>query len=82
LHPDVNGNCTLKLGTGMLENNYEIIQPIDGSAINGKFPCGREQTNYEGKTIKLPLNLTCDSCTLQLTWETKASGKMHMCSDI
>ena len=32
--------------------------------------------------IKLPNNLTCDDCTLQIEWETKAAGLQYMCSDI
>jgi len=83
VHPDATGNCTLRLGAGLMQSNFEVIRPLDKSAdIHGKFPCGRDQSDYDGKMIKLPLNLTCDECTIQLEWETKASGKLHMCSDI
>ena len=83
VHPDSKSNCTVSLGQGNQQQNYEALIPLDGSAnSHGKFPCGREQSNYDGKTFKLPRNLTCDDCTIQMKFETKASGKHHMCSDI
>jgi len=36
----------------------------------------------EGAVIHLPRNTSCDSCVIQLVWETKAVGKMYMCADI
>ena len=56
---------------------------MDGSGNrNGKFACGREQNNYDGKTFKLPNNLTCDECSVQMKFETKSAGRQHMCADI
>jgi hypothetical protein len=82
VHPDASGNCTLRLGSGETQGDLEVVRPFDKSDVNGKFPCGREQTNYEGKIVKLPANLSCDDCVLQVEWETHATGKQYMCSDI
>ena len=46
------------------------------------FPCGRRVAALEGALFHLPKNMSCDSCVLQMTWETKSVGKMYMCSDI
>ena len=66
VHPDVLGNCTIRLGSGVNQGAFNVIQPVDGSGkkTKGKFPCGREEKSYDGKLIKLPFNLTCDDCTL------------------
>lgn len=83
MHADIVGNCTIRLGSGVSQENFQVIKPIDGSANKlGKFECGREHNNYDGKVIKLPKDLTCDDCTIQLEWETKAAGVLYMCSDI
>ena len=83
VHPDELGNCTIRLGAGANMATYSVLKPLDKSDNgSGKFPCGREQTSYEGKNFKLPLNMSCDDCTLQLEFQTKASGSMYMCSDI
>lgn len=84
LHPDAAGNCTIRLGSGVSQGGFKTLQPVDKSGLtsSGKFPCGREQSNYDGKLIKLPSNLTCDACTLQVEFETKASGKLFMCADM
>ena len=36
----------------------------------------------EGKEVHFPKNFSCDSCTLQIEWETKQGGRQYMCSDI
>ena len=86
IHPDLTGNCTIRLGDGLTDapDEFETLFPLDGSAdkTSGKFPCGRTTTSMEGKEIKFPKNMTCDSCTLQILWETKISGSMYMCSDV
>jgi hypothetical protein len=68
IHPDLNGNCTIKLGDGLTDSAEELLVlfPLDGSANNteGKFPCGRTTTSMEGKEVRFPKNLTCDECTL------------------
>ena len=85
-HPDLYGNCTIRLGDGLTDapNEFEVLFPLDGSGnkTDGKFPCGRSTTSMEGKEVRFPKNLTCDECTLQLIWETKISGNQYMCSDI
>jgi hypothetical protein len=77
IHPDLTGNCTIRLGDGLSEEDMDVLMPLDGSAntTEGKFPCGRTTSSMEGKEVKLPKNLTCDDCTLQIVWETKISGK-------
>ena len=82
--PDVKGNCTLKLGSKSDSGSFTTLLPVDGSGNKnkGKFPCGRESSSQEYKIIKFPANTTCDSCTLQLVWDTKAAGKLNMCADI
>lgn len=32
--------------------------------------------------VQLPFNFSCESCVLQVQWETKALGNIYMCSDI
>ncbi len=72
-HPSVDGNCTVRIGQGLDEDEFFILKPRDGSANkDGSFPCGRE-IGYEGKEFRFPRNYTCDSCTLQLEW-TLATG--------
>ena len=47
-----------------------------------KFPCGRRVSALEGAVVNLPRNMSCDSCVIQMIWETKVAGKMYMCADI
>ena len=83
LHPDDKGMCTLRLGESANDKDYDILYPTDGSgrANGGKFECGRATLAIEGKEVRLPRNLTCDSCILQMEWET-SMGKRYMCADI
>lgn len=63
IHPAIDGNCTIRVGQGVDEDEYIVLKPRDGSAYpDGSFPCGRE-IGYEGKEVKFPKNYTCDSCT-------------------
>ena len=67
IHPDLDGNCTIRLGDGLTDSaeEFEVLMPLDDSAnVEGKFPCGRSTTSMEGKEVKFPKNLTCDECTL------------------
>ena len=76
-HSVPNGNCTIRMGTGPNENDFQVLFPLDKSANkNGQFPCGREETNMEGKEVKFPKNFTCDSCTLQLEWTVQEKGNV------
>lgn len=84
-HPAPNGNCTIRLGTGPDESDFRVLHPLDKSANkNGSFPCGREETGLEGKEVKFPKNLTCDTCTLQIEWTVgdKGSAQQHYCADV
>lgn len=64
MHPSLSGNCTVRIGTGLDENDFFVMKPRDGSAnADGSFPCGRE-VGYESKEFRFPRNYTCDSCSL------------------
>ena len=65
------GKTKYKMGKYIQENheseNFKLIRPVDGSDnFDGAFPCGRKP-GFHGKEIKLPLDLICESCVLQLT---------------
>ena len=82
IHPSRHGNCTIRLGDGPNENDFRTLFPLDKSADKkGRFPCGRALSDIEGKEFKVPANLSCDICTLQLEWITDL-GQIHLCSDI
>jgi hypothetical protein len=58
------GNCTVRLGSGLDEDDFTVLKPTDGTADeNGKFPCGRVG-GYDGKEFKFSKGSTCESCTL------------------
>jgi hypothetical protein len=47
IHPDLAGNCTIRLGDGLTDtaDEFETLTPLDNSAnADGKFPCGRSTT--------------------------------------
>ena len=77
--PDEKGMCSLNLNDGIEDDEFKPLYPISGEGP--KFPCGRTPGSLGGISVTLPKNMSCDSCILQLIWETKA-GKYHMCSDI
>jgi len=83
-HSDNLGNCSIRLGEGLTENDFVVLHPTDGSGTkdSGYFPCGRSSNMLEGKEIKFPSNFTCDDCTLQVVWQTKTSGNLFQCADI
>jgi hypothetical protein len=61
VHPSPTGNCTIRLGEGLDENDFKVLSPLDRSANKkGSFPCGREESALEGKEVKFPANFTCD----------------------
>jgi len=75
-------NCTLRIASDHETTEYKLIRPLDDSAdYDGKFPCGRK-VGYDGKEIKLPLDLICESCVLQLVQEISGEEKIHQCADI
>ena len=42
VHPDIDGNCTIRIGNGVNQENFKTIKPLGESDKNGKFECGRE----------------------------------------
>lgn len=81
VHPSPTGNCTVRVGDAPTEAALKLVKPTDGSAHeNGSFPCGRTEAQYEGKEFKIPATLECDTCVVQIEWETE-KGTQHMCSD-
>jgi hypothetical protein len=80
--PSPNANCTVKLSHGTDFAGYEVLEPIDKSSDeSGWFPCLRHKSDVEGKVVSFPKNLTCDSCTIQLTIQTE-EGMHYQCSDV
>ena len=72
-----NSNCTLYISNGGETNEFRLMRPLDDSSdFDGKFPCGRK-AGFEGKEVKLPLDLTCESCVIQLIQEVSAEEKVH-----
>jgi len=48
------------------------LRPLDGSADErGIFPCGRTETVFEVKEVRMPRELNCDSCIFELLWFTE-----------
>ena len=80
IQPSSNGNCTIKVGPGTdlvtlgMGGDKEVtMMPLDGSADaeTGSFSCGRVMTKFEAKEVRLPSNLSCDACVLQIAWNTE-----------
>lgn len=72
---------------GADEADFKVLYPLDKSANkDGSFPCGRTETNIEGKEFKFPMNFTCDTCSLQVEWTISTSQKVsvqqHHCGDV
>ena len=66
------GNCTLKIASNPDLEDVSILYPLDGSADdNGAFPCGRDETPFEGKQVRFPKNMDCDACIFIIEWKTK-----------
>lgn len=59
-----------------------MLSPLDESGDElGWFPCGRQETNFEAKEVRLPRDLSCDACIVEVLWKTE-KGKQSFCSDI
>lgn len=70
--PSVKGNCTIRIGNSPNEDKMILLRPLDGSADeNGYFLCGRQETSFEGKEVRLPRDISCDSCILEIIWKTE-----------
>jgi len=79
--PSLTGRCIIRVSDTPFEANMVIAKPTDGSAAeDGSFPCGREITNYEAKEIKIPRELVCDTCIIQVVWITE-EGDQYRCVD-
>ncbi len=75
------GRCTVKISYGNDLTSYQTLIPSDNSTDSmGWFPCGEEE-GLETKDFYIPDNRTCESCTLQWTWENKVAT-YYQCSDI
>lgn len=90
IQPSANGNCTIKIGPGKNLGSLGVnpekdvaLAPLDGTgdSENGSFSCGRVMTKFEAKEVRLPTNLSCDSCVLQIVWNTE-NGDIYQCADI
>ena len=67
------GMCTMKIGADPDGQNMQVLYPLDGSADDlGAFPCGRDETPFEGKLVRFPKNLDCDACLFVFEWKTKS----------
>lgn len=79
--PSPTGKCTIRVSDSPVESDMIIATPTDGSAAeDGSFPCGREITAFEAKEIKIPRDLVCDTCIIQLVWQTE-EGDQYRCVD-
>ena len=75
------GRCMVRVGDSPREGDLKLVKPTDGSAgDDGSFPCGREVTSYESKEIRIPRDLSCDRCIMQLVWLTE-EGEQFRCTD-
>lgn len=63
-------------------SSFTVLRPRDNSANSqGKFPCGNIANVYETKEIVFPADLSCELCTLQLTWESPQFTH-YSCADV
>lgn len=48
------------------------LRPLDGSADEKHvFPCGRQESVFEAKEVRIPRDLSCDSCIIEVQWHTE-----------
>lgn len=60
----------------------KALRPLDGSADDrDSFPCGRIDTAFEAKEVRMPRDLSCDTCILEIQWKTE-KGTQSFCADI
>ena len=79
--PSPAGKCLIRVSDSPIESEFVMVKPTDGSAADdGTFPCGREVTQFEAKEFKLPRDIVCDQCILQLVWMTE-EGDQYRCVD-
>ena len=62
--------------------SFSTLLPDDRSADSrGNFPCGNTIEDAETKVIKLPDDMSCEKCTVQLVWTTPV-GTYYHCADL
>ena len=75
------GTCVLRVADDPRDMVMEVLTLTDGSQDkDGRFPCGRNETPFEAKEFKLPRDLICDTCILQLEWRTETDTQ-YRCVD-
>ena len=75
------GTCVLRVADDPRDTVMEVLKLTDGSQDkDGRFPCGRNETPFEAKEFKLPRDLVCDTCILQLEWRTETDTQ-YRCVD-
>ena len=68
----MSGNCTIRIADTQQESHFQVLNPWDGSGEDkGSFACGRQETNFEAKEVRLPRGLTCDACIVEVIWRTE-----------
>jgi len=81
--PSPTGNCTIRITDSPSDSKMKSLRPLDdsGNTDTNVFPCGRTETNFEAKEIRLPRDFDCDACILEVQWVTE-KGKQSFCADI
>jgi hypothetical protein len=76
-----NSNCTLSVSNG---SKTRLLKPIRDADVaeDGQFPCGRHTTSFEGREVRMPRDLECSGCVLQLTYDSAQTGRLSICSDM
>ena len=81
IKPSASGTCVIRVSDTPKIGTFEPVTITDGSADeDGRFPCGRNETPFEAKEFKVPRDLICDTCILQLEWRTD-EGTQYRCAD-
>lgn len=79
LHPSTSGNCYLRVADTPTDH-FDLLHVFGDVNADGSFPCGRNVTPLEAKEFRLPKDLVCDNCILQLEWKTE-DGSQYRCVD-
>ena len=75
------GTCVLRVGDDPRDTTLEVLKLTDGTQDkDGRFPCGRNETPFEAHEFKLPKDLICDACFLQVEWRTDTETQ-YRCVD-
>ena len=79
IHPSDKGNCFLRVADTP-NDVFTTLSVMGDVNEDGSFPCGRNATPLEAREFKLPKDLVCDTCILQLEWRTD-DGSQYRCVD-